>query len=339
MSQSGWWSGLALELAWLGGAAPLAARLYGGAGVILRFERVRPARPGGFQPFKSREITPHTLDRLIGRLQRWKFDIVGIDEACRRAGQKRAGRRFVCLTFDGANRDMIDYAYPVLARHRVPFTLYVPTAFADGLGEAWWLGLEAVIERHDRIRLMIDDRERDFAAADVAEKIQTHHYLDSWLRTLPPPALSVAINDLCARYSVDLAALTQAAVMTWDDLAPLIANARVTIGTSTVNYPILANLDDAAALREITMGRAVAEAALGRDPLHFAYPFGDRGAFDARHRRMAAGAGFAGAATSIAGVVQADGQSDLHALPRIDWDSRRSLRAWRVKLSGLMLGA
>ncbi|MET0722191.1 MAG: polysaccharide deacetylase [Tardiphaga sp.] len=338
MSQRGWWSGLGLELAWLGGCAPLAARLCGGAGVILRFERVRPARPGDFQPFKARAITPQKLDRLIGRLQRWKFDIVGIDEACRRAGQPRTGRRFVCLTFDGAHRDMIDYAYPVLARHRVPFTLYLPTAFADGLGEAWWLGLEAVIERHDRIRLMIDHRERDFACSDAAEKIQTHHYLDSWLRTLPPPALSVAINDLCARYSVDLAGLTRAAVMTWDALAPLIANPRVTIGTSTVHCPILANLTDAEALREITMGRAVAEAALGRDSLHLAFPFGDRASFDARHRRMAAGAGFASAVTSIAGVVQANGKSDLYALPRIDWDSRRSLRAWRVKLSGLMAG-
>ena len=53
----------------------------------------------------------------------------------------------MCLTFDGAIRDLMVSAYPVLARHGVPFTVYVPTAFPDGLGEAWWLALEAVIAR------------------------------------------------------------------------------------------------------------------------------------------------------------------------------------------------
>jgi hypothetical protein len=37
-------------------------------------------------------------------------------------------------------------------------------------------------------------------------------------------------------------------------------------------------------------------------------------------------------------VVQAEGRSNLRALPRISWDGRqRSLRAMRVMLSGTML--
>ena len=55
---------------------------------------------------------------------------------------------------------------------------------------------------------------------------------------------------------------------------------------------------------------------------------------------MAAEAGFASAVTSVAGVIRPDGRSDLHALPRIAWDGRRrSMRALRVMLSGVMLAA
>src|SRR6202165_1285992 len=156
------------------------------------------------------------------------------------------------------------------------------------------------------------------------------------MRTLAPAELSTAIKDLCTRYSVDLAALSRDASMNWDDLTTLAADPNVTIGSATVNYPVLSNLKDAAALREMTMGRAVAQAALHRDLKHFAYPFGDRAAFRRQHIGMAAEAGFVSAASALSGVVQAEGRTNLHALPRIAWDGRqRSLRARRVLLSGI----
>ena len=123
--------------------------------------------------------------------------------------------------------------------------------------------------------------------------------------------------------------------MDWNDLAGLAADPNVTIGSATVNYPVLSNLKDADALREMTMGRAVAQAALHRDVGHFAYPFGDRAAFGRPHVAMAAEAGFASAASAIPGVVQSEGRTNLHALPRIAWDGRRrSLRVMRVLVSG-----
>ena len=143
----------------------------GGAGAILRFERVRPASSVRFQPRRAHEITPEFLDRAIRALKRWKFDIVSMDEVCRRASGPKLPRRFVCLTFDGATRDLMISAYPVLARHGVPFTVYLPTAFPDGLGEAWWLALEAVIARNDRIALVMERQERRFEIADVDREI------------------------------------------------------------------------------------------------------------------------------------------------------------------------
>ena len=113
------------------------------------------------------------------------------------------------------------------------------------------------------------------------------------------------------------------------------ADPLVTIGSATVNSPVLSNLKDAAALREMTMGRAVAQAAFHRDVRHFAYPFGDRAAFARKHVQMAEDAGFVSAASALPGVVQAEGRTNLHALPRLSWDGRqRSLRVMRVLLSG-----
>jgi peptidoglycan/xylan/chitin deacetylase (PgdA/CDA1 family) len=229
-------------------------------------------------------------------------------------------------------------AYPVLSRHEVPFAVYVPTAFPDGVGEAWWLALEAVIARENRISLVIDRKERHFNIADAGEKYQLHHYLESWLRALAPGDLSAAIKDLCRRYSVDLSGLSRDGWMNWNDLATLAADPLVTIGSATVNYPVLSNLKDDAALREMTMGMAVARAAFHREVRHFAYPFGDAASWRRRHAAMAEEAGFVSAVSALPGVVEPAGRSNLFALPRISWDGRlRSLRAMRVILSGAIL--
>src|SRR6266851_7200100 len=247
-----------LELAYLSGYSRLMQRRTGGAGVILRFERVRPRRTARFQPLQACEITPRFLDRAIAALKRWKFDIVSMDEVCRRAVTLASRRRFVCLTFDGGYKDMITSAYPVLAKNGVPFTVYVPTAFPDGVGEAWWLALEAIIAKESRLALMIDRSERHFAIRTASEKYELYQFLSTWMGRLPPSDLSAAINDLCKRYSVDLAALSREAAMDWRDLVKLAADPHVTIGSATVNHQALSNLKDAAAQREMTMGRAVA---------------------------------------------------------------------------------
>jgi peptidoglycan/xylan/chitin deacetylase (PgdA/CDA1 family) len=325
-----------LQLAYFSGYARLMERRSGGAGAILRFERVRPARSVAFQPRRGHEITPDFLDRTIRALKRWKYEFVGMDEVCRRAVGRKSRTRFVCLTFDGATRDLMTFGYPVLSRHGVPFTVYVPTAFPDGLGEPWWLALEAMVARNDRIALVLDRRERRFEIADISDKYRLYDFLHSWMRSLQPPELSAAINDLCKRYSVDLAALSRDAFMNWDDLAKLAADPRVTIASATVNHPNLANLKDAAAFREMSMGQAVAQAAFHRDIQHFAYPFGDRASFNRQHVTLAAEAGLASAVTAVPGIIEAEGRSNLHALPRISWDGRqRSLRAMRVILSGM----
>lgn len=340
MSSHRLWTTAGLQLAYFTGAARVAELSGSSAGVILRFERIRPRRRGRFQPLRGHEITPHFLDRMLRSLKRWNCEVISLAEVCDRIRQGRVAQRFVCLTFDGGSRDVMTFAYPVLARHKVPFALYLPTAFPDGLGEAWWLALEQVIATTSRVALEIDHNERRFDTESVGDKYRVFHFLASWMRALGPSELSAAIQDLCKRYSVDLAHVTREAVMNWEDIARLSDDPNVTIGSATVHYPPLANLSDTVALREVTMGRAVLESAIGRDAEHFAFPFGDCDSFSAGHVTMLEQAGFASALTSVPGVIGRRNMPALHALPRIAWDGRNSsLRGLRVLLAGLMPGA
>ena len=325
---------LKLELGYFAGRA-WQNRNVGGAGVILRFARILPRRSGAFQPLKSEEVTPRFLDRTLRALKRWKYDFVTMDEVCRRAVIMSQRRRFVALTFDGAYKDFITAAYPVLARHHVPFTLYIPTAFPDGVGEPWRLALEKIIAKEKRFGLMINREEQHFQIRTVEQKYEVYEYIESWMRQLAPADLTAALGDLCRRYSIDLAEVSRGTFMDWADLDKLAADPMVTFGSATVNYSPLSTLKENVALREMTMANAVIDAALHRSVRHIAYPFGDRDSWRRAHATMAQQIGFVSAASAISGVVQAQGRGNLHALPRLAWDGRqRSLRVMRVMLSG-----
>ena len=145
-----------LESLFFTGAYSALRPYVGGVGVILTMHHVRPSRPGRFQPNRLLEITPRFLKRVIEWLRRSGADLVSLDELHRRMSEGDFRKRFVCLTFDDGYRDIKEHAYPILKAAGVPFAIYVATSFPDRLGELWWLALEAIVARNDRVGVMID---------------------------------------------------------------------------------------------------------------------------------------------------------------------------------------
>jgi len=331
-------TGIGLETAYFAGLAGFAERKAAGHGIILKFQRVRPRSNRAFQPLRADEITPSFLRRTLATLKRRNFDIVSIDDACERIKHPAGPRRFAVLTFDGGYGDFRTYGYPVLQSHDVPFTVYVSTGLIDGVAFPWWLGLEAVVAQTSRISLVMNGEERRFRSTSVAEKYQVFDVIYQWLRGLPAGDATVALKDMCTRYHVDLKDSVRGALMTWTDLSILASDARATIGSATINHGMLTVLSEAAARRDIALGRRVLESALGRDCLHFAYPFGKDGTFTGREMRIVRDAGFASAVSSRAGLVAPGGANDVFDLPRLQWDgSRSSVRVLQVLMSGLGL--
>ncbi len=247
-----------LESLYFTGAHVALRPFLGGVGAILTLHHVRPPRPDRFQPNRLLEVTPRFLTRVVRSLRRSGFDFVSLDEMHRRMTERDFSRRFVCLTFDDGYRDTLQWAYPILKEAGVPFAVYVPTSFPDRLGELWWLVLEAVIARNDRIGLMIDGRDRKFDCRTVAEKRALYDELYWWLRARSTEAeLRDVVRGLAAFYHVDVAAFCNELCMSWPELAELAADPLVTIGAHTVNHPMLAKLSRDAVRSEMDLGRSV----------------------------------------------------------------------------------
>jgi len=325
-----------LETLYFSGAHRLAARFLAGSGAILTFHRVRPQSADPFQPNRLLEITPEFLDSLLTRLRESGIEIVSLDEVYRRLVSGAASGRYVALTFDDGYRDNVEHALPVLRRHAAPFTLYMPSAFAEGAGELWWVALERVVAAREEVVVALDGVEQRFASATPEEKDAAFAAIYARLRAAPTEEeLRRPVRALAAAAGIDIRAICRELCMGWDELARMARDPLVTIGAHTITHPILAKLPLEEARREIVDGAQAITAHLGRVPEHFSFPVGSPDAAGPREFALAAAAGFRTAVTTRPGVIFPDHVNHLTALPRISVNGEfQRLRYLDVLLSG-----
>ncbi len=325
-----------LEALYFSGAHMMLRPFVSGIGAILTLHHVRPPRRERFQPNRLLEVTPSFLEDVVGYLRQARLDLVSLDEMHRRLVEGDFQRRFVCITIDDGYRDALQWAYPILKRHQVPFAIYIATSFPDRLGELWWLALEAIVARNKRISLLIDGEEQGFECRTVAEKRHLFDQLYGWVRSFKTEEeLRQVVRDLSARYRVDIAAFCEELCMTWDEVAGLADDPLVTIGAHTVNHAMLAKLPERSARSEMDLSRAVIQASLGVRPDHLAYPVGDRTSAGPREFRLAEELGFKTAVTTRPGVLFPAHGGHLTALPRLSLNGEhQQLRHVRVLISG-----
>lgn len=307
-----------------------------GLGVILTLHQVRPAAPRGFAPNALLEITPGFLDAALGLIRAEGYDLVSLDEAILRLQNPKRGRFFVALTFDDGYRDNVEHAWPVLAKHGAPWTLFVTPGFADRTARLWWLELEEAIRALPRLDLTLPDGAFTARTETDAEKTRAFEKLYWRLRKGPEAILLSAISDLTGQAGIDPAALVARECLPWETLRALSGAPDVAIGAHTLTHPMLAKHDAETARREIVESRARLEAELGLPIRHFAYPVGDSGSAGPREFGLAAEAGFAGAVTTQPGHLVPEHAGHLHALPRVSLNGlHQNEAALRALLSGL----
>ena len=240
-----------------------------------------------------------------------------MDEAIDRIEGDALQRRFAVFTFDDAYRDNLKYALPILRRQQAPFTLYIPTAFVDGVGEVWWQALEDIIAAQSAIAVTENEETDYIAHRDPGRKAAAYDALYASMRSMPEPARVALIRDLAAKYDFDLGAHCRGLIMSWPELRAFATERLCTIGAHTVHHYELGKLPPDQARREIEQSARVLQAQLGIRPAHLSYPIGGRTSAGPREYALAAELGFRSAVTTIPGGLYPQSRKSLTALPRI----------------------
>lgn len=259
----------AFELLWLTGMPALFRLLSRSRGVILTLHRVLPESPADFSPNAILQVRPDFLDYCLERLRDLGIDIVTLDEALERLASPRKGRQFVVLTFDDAYRDNLQHALPILRAHEAPFTLYVPTAFVDGIGQLWWQSIEDIIARQDAVAFSEDGQTEYVDTRTLAQKQEAFERLYWRMRKLPEAERLALLEAFTSAYGYDLQRQCRELIMDWPELRLVAGDPLCTIGAHTVHHFELAKLTAEHARHEMFQSVEIIEAQFGIRPAHF----------------------------------------------------------------------
>jgi peptidoglycan/xylan/chitin deacetylase (PgdA/CDA1 family) len=116
-----------------------------------------------------------------------------------------------------------------------------------------------------------------------------------------------------------------------DELRQLVDQG-MSVGSHTLNHPMLSQQTSEMAWREISESRALLEDAVGKPIWALAYPFGDPGSVTTREMQMAEQAGFDCAFMNIGGGFGAS--LPIFALPRVHVSADMSLAEFEAHVSG-----
>jgi peptidoglycan/xylan/chitin deacetylase (PgdA/CDA1 family) len=283
----------------------------------LIFHRVLPEP----DPLFPEEMHAQRFGDICRWLASW-FNVLPLDEAIDRLYLGSLPPRSLALTFDDGYADNAEVAAPLLRRHQLPCTFFVATGFLDG-GCMW----------NDIVIQAVRHAPGPQLQAGTVQGVELgSHSLDGWAaRRTALDAIIARVKYLEPAHRLDVVrALAEAVgapparseMMRSNQVAEL-ARLGFGIGGHTVNHPILARLDERAALSEMTEGRERLRAITGRPVTLFAYPNGKPGTdYQAATVQLARRCGFQAAVSTAWGSATA--RSDRYQLPRFTpWDRGR----------------
>jgi peptidoglycan/xylan/chitin deacetylase (PgdA/CDA1 family) len=282
--------------------------------LVLRYHAL--GRPEDVAAYASPgiSVTPDRFEEQVAFLTS-RYDVIDLDAALARVrGDTAPGLRpGVVITFDDGYRDNHDHGLPILRRHGATGTFYVVGGSVWPEPPVWTVRLRRLLDRPGRPRdggpapFVVD-----LSTSEAAQR--SVRALTRWLRGMPAAVREQRLAELATWLERDQS-MDERVMMDADELRAMV-KAGLTIGAHTLTHPLLPEVPEAEARRELVEGRAALEAIVGRRVLHLSYPNPGSGPqHDDAVRAIAREAGYTTATTSTGGLMSS--HADPFALPRV----------------------
>jgi len=275
---------------------------------IVTFHRVLPEQQRQLYPMPSLAVTPEELEWFLCFFKK-NFQCLRLDNAWHEIsnGQKSKLPR-LAITFDDGQLDNYLHAAPVLDRHGVPATFFVPVDAVQNQELLW----------HDRIGYGIQRLAVEFPQSDLL-----FQFNQSISKLIQQPSIGVSQakkwdqsrRDTWIRQAADMVPEFEPGwdgIMTWEQLRELKQRGHE-IGCHSYTHPLLVQCDDVQLENEIINSKQILEKELGAYVYSFCYPNGD---FDHRVLEVISRAGYTLAVTTQWGSNKLG--SDAFTLKRHD---------------------
>lgn len=291
--------------------------------LILIYHRVHP-KP---TPFMIDPVPPDRFELQMRHLAR-AYRPLPLAELLERSRTGTVPEGAVAVTFDDGYADNAEHAMPILARYRIPATVFLVTG-CIGTGRIPW---------HDEVLLAFASPRRNAiripgAASDApplpleSEEQRRHAAFAALgaLKPMPEAERLAGVRAIQEELGRGDPAVAASLMLDWDRVRAMRGSpAGIAFGSHTETHPILSRVTPERAREEVVGAKRTIEAELGEEAAFFAYPNGRPE--DYREDTVAAlrGAGYRGALTTTFGANEA-GEDPLRWRRAAAWsaDPRR----------------
>ena len=279
---------------------------------IFMFHSVLPAGQTCYYP----EMATST-EMFVGFLH-WisdRYRVIPLDDLVDRLGQLRKDPKPCCsITFDDGWHDTFLHAFPLLRKHRLPATVFLPVRFIGTNRRFWqerlWFCLQELRNRKESDRT-IEVINRNFAwCPPISCQDLTFDRLRQLLLNRQTQEAEEFVNRL-EEIAGSEAVPRDRAFMNWEEVRTM-QSAGIGFGSHTLNHVLLTRADPETMRREIESSRHELVDRLGAPVNGFSYPWGRTGM---RIRDEVKGAGYRFAV--MGGDTLVHDSADAWLLPRI----------------------
>jgi len=238
------------------------------------------------------------------RLLKSKYNVITPEEFrlwCN--GELQLAPRSVMLTCDDGLLNTLTDMLPVIREFNVPFLFFVTGAsISKRASMLWYEQLYLwLLRARENASLKMPWQEQPYVTHTVSQKSSAWQELvrklsafdtDTREAALAQVRIQIGISESWqAEYSQHEPSRRRFFMLNRSELQEL-ADAGMTIGAHTLSHPMLSQMPEPCAFREISESRADLAKALGREVWAFAYPFGTPEAVSTRDAGLAQRAGF-----------------------------------------------
>jgi peptidoglycan/xylan/chitin deacetylase (PgdA/CDA1 family) len=237
--------------------------------------------------------------------------------------------KYALITFDDGYVDNYKLALPVLLKHELSATFYIPTDYIESDIVPWWDEIAWLVKNSQISTLEWADNDiplRQFSIDKTIRLVLNAIKSDDRM-------MDVKITELEQKLgcSLDKSNLQESLFVTWHDIQDMVSQG-MSIGSHTCSHRILSHLTPKEQAFEMNESKKVLEDKIGQKVNSIAYPVGQRNCFTEQTCSIAKESDYKLGFSFINGFNDSPAEDDLFQLKRIGIDGNPSIALIKQKV-------
>jgi len=297
---------------------------FAGKGIIFMLHRVLPEiERNAYTLNKDLAITPEKLEEFILFFKQKGYVFISLDElADYLDGKIKFQQKFICLTFDDGYKDNLIVGLPILKKHKVPATIYVTNCLPNGTAIMWWYLFENHVKSYNELILNSSKGRTSFQWDDEQEAFSQFGKVSEAIKEIPGNELPAVLSQSFGLSVSEIEQQCTSISLTWDEIKELSNDPLITIGSHTMNHISVKQQIEELVVEEMKASKSELEKYIGKEVVHFAYPFGGELDVSKRDLEIAAKVGFRTSTLNQAGSIFKSNKKSKQALARMPLGNR-----------------